>query len=251
MSSLKERGRVKRGFYRSFVRVSAFGGMPDWPAGMVRRPGARGVPCYPAAAGPGERTGGSRTGRSPAGIAGAARRPGRSRLRADNRAAGDRRACGCGGCGPHGQLWCWRAWLRSSLRVARGMAPRGMGLVRAGSGINQMPRPRRRGGGQTRKRSRAARGRACSSGLVLRAGGVQCPDVPVAHRVEDVGEQLAGRGDLGDGACLGAAAGDDGLPGPADRGAGRVRWTASTSAQRSAGEPCLVIRPRITVVSDS
>jgi hypothetical protein len=45
--------------------------------------------------------------------------------------------CGCGGCGPHGQLRCWRAWLRSSLRVARGSRPRGMGLVRAGSGINQ------------------------------------------------------------------------------------------------------------------
>ena len=55
-------------------------------------------------------------------------------LRADNRAAGDRRVCGRGGCGPHGQLLCWRARLRSSLRVAR---PRGMGLVRAGSGINQ------------------------------------------------------------------------------------------------------------------
>ena len=40
----------------------------------------------------------------------------------------------------------------------------------------------------------AARGRACSPGLVLCGGGVQCPDVPVAHRVEDVGEQLAGRG---------------------------------------------------------
>ena len=30
-----------------------------------------------------------------------------------------------------------------------------------------------------------------------------------------------------------------------------VRWTASTMAQRSTREPCLVIGPRTTVVSDS
>jgi len=113
-----------------------------------------------------------------------------------------------------------------------------MGLVRAGSGINQSG-GRRAGRGQTQKRSRAARGRACSPGLVLCGGGVQCPDVLVAHRVEDVGEQLAGRGDLGDVARLGAAAGDDGILGLADRGAIGVRWTASISAQRSGREPCL------------
>jgi hypothetical protein len=95
-----------------------------------------------------------------------------------------------------------------------------MGLVRAGSGINQED-GRRAGRGQTRRRSRAARGRACSPGLVLCGGGVQRPYVPVAHRVEDVGEQLAGRGDLGDVARLDAAAGDDGVPGLVDRGAGR------------------------------
>ena len=77
------------------------------------------------------------------------------------------------GCGPHGQLRCWRAWLRSSLRVARGSRPRGMGLVRAGSGINQEHGHAAWGGGQTWGRSRAARGRACSPGLrALRRG---CP----------------------------------------------------------------------------
>jgi hypothetical protein len=30
-----------------------------------------------------------------------------------------------------------------------------------------------------------------------------------------------------------------------------VRWMASTAAQRTSREPCLVIRPRCTVVSDS
>ena len=113
-----------------------------------------------------------------------------------------------------------RAWLRSSLRVARGSRPRGMGLVRAGSGINQEDGRRARWG-QTWGRSRAARGRACSPGLLLCGARGQRPDVPVAHRVEDVGEQLAGRGDLGDVARLDAAAGDDGGPGLADRGAGR------------------------------
>ena len=68
-----------------------------------------------------------------------------------------------------------------------GARPRGMGLVRAGSGTNQED-GRRAGRGQTRRRSRAARGRACSRGLVLCGGGVQRPDVHVAHRVEDEGQ---------------------------------------------------------------
>jgi hypothetical protein len=38
------------------------------------------------------------------------------------------------------------AWLRSSLRVARGCRPRGMGLVRAGSEINQEHGHAARGG---------------------------------------------------------------------------------------------------------
>ena len=57
---------------------------------------------------------------------------------------------------------------------------------------------------------------SCSAGT-----GGQGPDVPVAHCVKDAGEQLAGRGDLGDVACLDAAAGDDGVLELAYRGAGR------------------------------
>ena len=87
---------------------------------------------------------------------------------------------------------------------------------------------------------------SCSAAGVSRA--LTCPS-RIAQA--DVGEQLAGLGDLGDVARLDAAAGDDGVPGLVDRVPAGVRWTASTSAQRSTGEPCLVIRPRITVVSDS
>ena len=52
---------------------------------------------------------------------------------------------------------------------------------------------------------------------------------------------LAGRG--------WAAAGDDGVPGLVHRGVGRGAVAASISAQRSAGEPLLVIRPRTTAPS--
>jgi hypothetical protein len=55
MSSLKERGRVKRGFYRSFVRFPGGWGH----AGLARGPGVAGLgpwsALFPAAAGPGER----------------------------------------------------------------------------------------------------------------------------------------------------------------------------------------------------
>ena len=40
MSSLKERGRVKRGFPGLLPVFLAFEGMLDWPAGLVWRPGA-------------------------------------------------------------------------------------------------------------------------------------------------------------------------------------------------------------------
>ena len=40
VSSLKERGRVKRGFTGLLSVFPAFGGMLDWPAGLVWRPGA-------------------------------------------------------------------------------------------------------------------------------------------------------------------------------------------------------------------
>jgi len=35
MSSLKERGRVKRGFTGLLPVFRAFEGMPDWPAGLL------------------------------------------------------------------------------------------------------------------------------------------------------------------------------------------------------------------------
>jgi hypothetical protein len=96
------------------------------------------------------------------------------------------------------------------------------------------------GGGQTCGRSRAARVRACSPGLGERAaGGGQGPDLPVAHRVEDAGEQLAGRGGLGDVLRLLAAAGGDAVPELAGRARGGLVPIASTVAHRRAGEPCL------------
>jgi hypothetical protein len=65
------------------------------------------------------------------------------------------------------------AWLRSSLRGSRGYRPRGMGRSAAGSGINQRHGRPAGGGGQTCGRSRAARVRACSSGLLRAAAGGQ------------------------------------------------------------------------------
>ena len=75
MSSLKERGRVKRGFTGLLPVFRAFEGMPDWPAGLLLSLGPWSA-LFPAAADPGERAPcGSRTGRSLAGEAGAVRRP--------------------------------------------------------------------------------------------------------------------------------------------------------------------------------
>jgi hypothetical protein len=75
VSSLKERGRVNRGFTGRLSVFPALGGMLDWPAGLVWRPGA--VVCPVLLLLPIRVSGScrSRTGRSPAGGAGAARRP--------------------------------------------------------------------------------------------------------------------------------------------------------------------------------
>ena len=243
-------GAVSSGGFAVFVRVP---GRLRGHAGLARgRPPGPGLPLFPGccrsgcAAWAGQGPGRARP--ASAGAVGVLDAAGRDPIIGRRGTgcvrlqlvAGSMGSSGAGapGCGhPSG-------WPAARGRGAWGWSARAAGSIRRPAAA--------RGGGRTRKRSRAARGRACSLCLLRGRGGVgQGPDLPVAHRVEDVGEQLAGRGDLGDGACLGAAAGDDGLPGPADRGAGRVRWTASTSAQRSAGEPCLVIRPRITVVSDS
>jgi len=60
-------------------------------------------------------------------------------------------------------------------------------------------------------------------------GGGQAADLPVAHAVEDQGEQPPGGSDLGDILGLLAAAGDDGVPGGADHAVagGCARWPRS------------------------
>ena len=81
-----------------------------------------------------------------------------------------------------------------------------------------------------------------------RPGTVERADVAVARLVVDQCEQFAGRGDLGD--VLAAASFDALFVG---RDLGRVGWrcTASIAAQQTAFEPCLVMCPRCTTVSDS
>jgi hypothetical protein len=53
VSSLKERGRVKRGFAGLLSVFRVVGGMLDWPAGLVWPAWGRGLPCFPVAADPG------------------------------------------------------------------------------------------------------------------------------------------------------------------------------------------------------
>ena len=102
-----------------------------------------------------------------------------------------------------------------------------------------------RGGGQTSGDHAPGHVRARSRRLP--AARVEGTDVPVAQAVVDEGEQRAGHRDGGD------------VPGPGvrryRRGSGRAtrprRGLASTAAHRTSVEPCLVIGPRCTVVSDS
>jgi hypothetical protein len=149
--------------------------------------------------------------------------------------------------------WAWalvrpvsgRCRLLVSGRSGRGGPRRAAGSIRAAAAPPG-------GGGQTCRRSRAARVRACSPGLGEdAAGGGQRPDLPVAHRVEDAGEQLAGRRDLGDVLRFAAAAVGDAVPELAGRAAGGLVPAASTMARRRVGEPCLVMCPRATLTSDS
>ena len=83
-----------------------------------------------------------------------------------------------------------------------------------------------------------------------RSGGwtQQCADVAVAQRVVHVVELVPGGGDVADVAA--AAVADPVAELPDAGGAGRI-CTDSTAAQRTSREPCLVIRPRCTWVSDS
>ena len=218
--------------------------MVKWPRGLPfpRRCRVR------ASGGPG-----SRTGRSPAGVAGAA----------GVLDAGDRAPI-IGGCGerlprgwvcvyrlsaPHGRLAAGQArWLHSSLRLSPAWLPGGMGRVRVRAGRGQSGgRPRRRAG----RAAGARRGAECSAAsrpvagqiaggrgpgqghAAWRGRGGQAADVPVAHAVEDQGEQLAGGGDLGDVLGLLAAAGDDAvldLPRPRARRAAAGSPRAPPSA---------------------
>ena len=135
---------MSSGGFAVFVRVSGrLRGMPGWPADVPR---GLGVPCFPAAADPGERPYGSRTGQGPAGEAGAA-----GVLDAEGRdpiigRRGTGGVCGCG-CGPHGQLRCWRG-------LAAVIPPGGPRLAAAGHGAGPRgqrdqsgARPRRAGRG--------------------------------------------------------------------------------------------------------
>ena len=83
------------------------------------------------------------------------------------------------------------------------------------------------------------------SGLKRAAAGGQGPDFPVAQRLEDAGEQLAGRGGPGDVPGLFAAAGGDAVLELAGGLAAGWCWIASTMAHRRIGEPCLVMCPLI------
>ena len=139
-------GRRQEGFMPFFmvpVRVWAR------QSGVLARPSrawALAAPCFPVAAIPGERADGSRTGRSPAGAAGAAgvlgpavRDPIMERREPGGYAVVFR---------PHGAALCRAgAWLRSSLRGSRGCRPRGHGAVRGGQRDQSEARPRRPGAG--------------------------------------------------------------------------------------------------------
>ena len=89
----------------------------------------------------------------------------------------------------------------------------------------------------------AAPGRRPEPGPLSRAR-----DLPVAQRVVDVLDLSAGCRDRAD--VLAAAIGDPILSGPTPV-CGPSRLTDSIAAHRTSLEPCLVIRPRRTWVSDS
>jgi hypothetical protein len=111
--------------------------------------------------------------------------------------------------------------------------------------------------GQNDRRPRARPGgpaaRSCCRGRCGRGwsgGPGQAADLPVAHPVEDQGQELAGGGDPGDVPGLFPAAGDDGVPGGADRAVPGDALDGRLD-QRSSRDPCLVTCPGATLVSDS
>src|SRR5579875_3672114 len=114
--------------------------MLGWARGLREGGPGLGLPCFPGSClfRVSSRAG-SRTGRSPAGVAGAAGVLEAAGRDPDDRAAGGQKAS-----------WVWLrvrapgaapvlagAWLRSSLRVGPRHTAAGHGAVRAGGGINQ------------------------------------------------------------------------------------------------------------------
>ena len=96
-------------------------------------------------------------------------------------------------------------------------------------------------------RSELACGHArAGSGAILVT--VQAADLAVAEPVEHQRQQLAGGGDAAD---VAASAFRDALVVLSDDGPPWKREIASTAAQRTSAEPCFVIGPRWTFVSDS
>ena len=133
------------------------------------------------------------------------------------------------------------------------------GAEPAGGGGQNGLRPRAWRGADCLGASRPGRwpGRVCSCGLKAGAGSGgggrgQAANLPVAHAVEDQGEQPPGGGDLGGVRGSIAAAGDDAVldKRPITQSLG-MRWMASVRAQRSIADPCLVTCPRATLRSDS
>src|ERR1700751_6345791 len=116
---------------------------------------------------------------------------------------------GAPGCGhPSG-------WPAADGRGAWGWSARAAGSIRRTAAARGGARP---GSDHARPAAGPAHPASGAAAAGVSASALTCPS-RIAQ--VDVGEQLAGRGDLGDVARLGAAAGDDGVPGLVDRGADR------------------------------
>ena len=205
----------------------------------------------------GERPGGSGTGRSPAARGGAGGVLEVAGREPDDRGGGKRepgvvrgirlfRSVPWSGSSRCGQC----RWLHSSLRLSPAVEGRGrMGRVRVrggGQAGSIRGRPRRRVGrrGRNLATSRLAAGQGKlfmpparpGSPAVGPGGPGQAADLPVAHPVEDQGQQPAGGGDLGDVPGFLPAAGDDGLLDSAGHRvrAGRAGWPRSAPSAAAA-----------------
>jgi hypothetical protein len=163
---------------------------------------------------------------------------------------GNRVYAGVSGCGARPAVRVLADGLAALIPSGRPAAS-GRGAGPRGQRDQSRRRPRRQAAGARLSGDPALPASWPAHAACLRRAGCQAPRLPVALRVEHVGEQLAGRGYLGDVACLGAAAGDDSVLGLADTVPAGTCCTASMSAHRNSREPCLVMRPRTTLASDS